>query len=150
MLNAVEAWCWTPAKRECCLEVAVQIELPGGAIVAGGGVVPGVARDHGGGRHGVVLAERSRSAGAFLEVGDKDAVRCADAQEVVHVDVAALGLGAAFRQKRDRVGDSATAGTGPGTGPLAPEPGLECERGDAEAVCRVSHKGAGALIQAPA
>ena len=98
-------------------------------------MVPDIAGDDGRADHGVVLSERSGAPRSFLEVGDENAIGGADAEEVVHVDVAALGLRPAFRDQRDRVGNAAVAGVGTDAGALLLEPGLDRESGCAEAWC---------------
>src|SRR5439155_21967903 len=97
------------------------------------GVVPYVAGDRRSADDGVVLTERSRAAGAFLEVGDQNAVGGADTEEVVHVDVAALGLSAALGEERDGVGDAACSGARADACALAREPRLDGEGGCTEA-----------------
>ena len=64
--------------------------------------------------------------GRVFEVGGQRAGRRADAEEVVHVDGAALGLRHPLRDERNR-GDAAGAGEGRHAGAVAPDPGFERE-----------------------
>src|SRR6266496_4887627 len=96
-------------------------------------MVPDIAGDRCRSGYWVVLSERSGAPRSFLEVGDKDAIGGADTEEVVHVDVAALGLRPAFGDERDRVGNAAVAGVGTDAGAFPLEPGLDGESGCAEA-----------------
>src|SRR5438093_1252086 len=107
--------------------------------------MPDVAGDDGRPNDRVVLAERARAAGSFLEVGDQHvtaAIGCAhgwrarsDAEEVVHVNVAAFRLCSTLCDERDCV-DASCASTRRYTRPFALEPGLDREIGCAEAWCR--------------
>ena len=67
-----------------------------------------------------------------LEVGNQDVPGAVDSEEVVHVDIAAVGLRHAFRHQRDRR-DAAGAGAHRHAGAFASEPGLDRERRRAEA-----------------
>src|SRR2546428_13053893 len=101
-------------------------------------MVPDVAGDDGRPNDRVVLAERARAAGSFLEVGDQHvtaAVGCApgwrarsDPEEVVHVNVAPFGLCSPLCGERDCV-DASCASTRRYTGPSALEPGFVRELG---------------------
>src|SRR5437773_2581143 len=133
MLNAVIPRCWAPEEGSRVLQVAVEIKLPGGTVVSSCRVVPDVARNRGASGDGVVLTERPGSTRPFFEVPNEHAVRGADAQEVIHVDIAALGLGPPLRQKRDGVGDAAGACGRTRARARSHEPGLEREGAGAKA-----------------
>ena len=119
--------------RERGVQVAVQVESPGTAAVSGRGVVPDVAGDDCVPDDRVVLSERSRPAGPFLEVGDEPVRRGLDAEEVVHVYVGAVGLRPALCDERNGVGDAAATGVGADAGAFSLEPGLDGESRGAEA-----------------
>src|SRR5207247_5539281 len=102
-------------------------ELPLRAVVGHRGVVPGVERDgrDPGDRMVEPGGDRPR---ALLEVRGEDVVGGADPEEVVHIDVAGVVLGAAFGEQRDRV-DAAGPGGGGDARAAAAEPQLEGEGG---------------------
>ena len=100
--RGAERACWMLSKRgvnapttSSGVELAVQVQPPRRAVVRRGGVIPDVVAD---GR----LADDRMVAAAdrVLEVGGQHAGRALDAEEVVHVDVAALGFAAPFREQR--------------------------------------------------
>ena len=113
------------------LEIAVEVDGPGGPIEGGGGVMPHVVADGGRAADRNVLTGRGGVVDGF-EVGRDHVARGIDAEDVVGVDVRALGLGGAVGQERHEVRDPARAGRArdPGPGPL--EPRFDRELGKVE------------------
>ena len=89
-------------------------------------MVPRVRGDSGVADDWMVLAERTRAAWALLKVGCQ--LAAGDTEEVVHIDVAALGLCSALRHQRDRRGrvlQAAGACAGRDAAACPVEPGLQ-------------------------
>ena len=116
-------------RHGCAVGHAVQIELPLRPVVGGGPVIPDVVQDR---RHaGGWMIEAGSGAGRpFLEVRREHVARV-DAEEVVHVDVAAVALRTSLGHQRHG-GHTAGAGAGRHAGAVAPEPRFERELGRAE------------------
>jgi hypothetical protein len=120
------------ADDERRVEHAVEVQAPGRAVVAGGGVVPGPALDHRLASDRVVQPGRGARC-AFLEVGHELTARRVDPEVEVHVDVRAVLLIAALGHQWDR-GHAAGPCAVRDAGAVAVEPGLDRELGQVK--CR--------------
>ena len=106
------------------LERAVQIQPPRRPVICRRRVAPRpIGRDHCGAHDRVVQTGRR-----ILEVRGQHVVAAPDPQEVVHVDVAALGLGHPLGHERDR-DDATVPCVGRNAGRIATEPGFNRELG---------------------
>ncbi len=118
MLNAVEPRRERP-DRQRRVDGAVEIQLPGRAVVGGRHVVPRAVR-----RNRRRAVDRVIPAcGRVFEVGRQPPGRRADAQEVIHVDGAALDFRHPLGDERNRR-DAAGAGEGRHARAVAPDPRL--------------------------
>src|SRR4029450_980404 len=97
-------------------------------------VMPDVAcYDRGAGYR--VIQPRRRLSGTLFEVRDEHAVRRANAEEIVHIAIAALGLGPALSDEWDGVRNATSTGARSNAGAVALEPCLDRERGSPQAGC---------------
>ena len=129
MLDAVETG-REVANHELSLEDPVQVQPPGAAVVGRGGVVPDAVGDRGHTKNGVI------SSSEVFEVACQHAPLPVNPEEVVGVLVLALGNSFIHSLGHEGHGDDPTgAGRGRRTGAVAPEPGLDRERGRPQQGC---------------
>ena len=102
-------------RGQASLQIAVEIEVPGCAVVGHGGVMPDVAGDGGDAQDRVILTERTRPAGPLLEIGRKLGGGWGgdvDPKEVIHVDGGAVSLRTTLCDQRNGALEAAAAGSG--------------------------------------
>ena len=112
---------------ELFIELAVQIQPPGLAIVGNSTMVPDIAGDHGPASHRVV-ERRIGSGRTFLEVSHELTAGLVDPEDVVDVTCrVGVDVGAALRDQGHDVSDATGSAVGAHTGPRLLEPELEGE-----------------------
>src|SRR6266540_7147246 len=95
--------------------------------------MPNVARYDSCARDRVVQSQWPSTAGPFLKIGDELPARRIDPEEVVHVDIRALGFGAPLRDQRHSTRDPSRTGTRADTCARPLEPRLQRELRGAQA-----------------
>jgi hypothetical protein len=111
------------AHRQLSVLVTVEVQPPPGAVEGRGDVMPfAVSSDRGNALHRVVPA-----IGPILEVGDEHAARRIDAEEIIHVGVAVVGLGDPLGDDGDSLQQPVGARVDACPASLTPDPGFEGE-----------------------